>query len=83
MLDPSEFVDLAAIRQRWGQIETETQVFVDELDEAALKQVVHYINTAGQASAYPLWQLMIHQVNHATQSVRLTFPIFELRPLFI
>jgi uncharacterized damage-inducible protein DinB len=67
MLDPQEFPDLASVRVRWDRIERDTQAFVAELSDARLARVVEYTNIEGQAWAYPLWQQMIHQVNHATQ----------------
>jgi uncharacterized damage-inducible protein DinB len=67
MLDPAAFPTLADIRARWQQVEQETQTVLDKLDETLLEQEVIYTNTRGQQNAYPLWQLMLHQVNHATQ----------------
>ena len=67
MFDPAGFADLAAVRTRWEQLEQDTQAFVSSLDDQALERVVEYTNTKGQPFAYPLWQLMLHQVNHATQ----------------
>lgn len=67
MLDPAGFPDLHSIRARWQQIERDMQAFTARLDESALGRVVDYTNTAGQPNAYPLWQMMVHQVNHATQ----------------
>jgi len=67
MFDPADFADLAAVRTRWEQLEQDTQAFVSSLDDQALERVVEYTNTKGQPFAYPLWQLMLHQVNHATQ----------------
>lgn len=67
MFNPADYPDLAAIRQRWDEIEQDTQAFVQALDEAGLARKVSYSNTRGQPFAYPLWQLMLHQVNHATQ----------------
>jgi uncharacterized damage-inducible protein DinB len=67
MLNPADFADLAAIQERWAEIEGETQAFVQALDERALGQVIYYTTTEGVAKAFPLWQLMAHQVNHATQ----------------
>jgi uncharacterized damage-inducible protein DinB len=29
--------------------------------------VIRYTNAKGETWAYPLWQMLIHQVNHATQ----------------
>ena len=67
MLNPADLADLAAIRERWARIEQDTQTFVSRLDEATLAQITRYATTRGQPKAYPLWQLMLHQVNHATQ----------------
>lgn len=67
LLNPADYPDLAAVRQRWDEIERDTQAFVQALDEAGLARVVNYRNTRGSPFAYPLWQLMLHQVNHATQ----------------
>lgn len=64
---PQAFPDLAALRQRWGDIERETHEFVATLQEADLARVIAYVNPQGERWAYPLWQQMLHQVNHATQ----------------
>jgi uncharacterized damage-inducible protein DinB len=67
VIEASAFPDVAAIRARWASIERDTQAFVAGLTEAHLAVVVEYHNTRGERWAYPLWQQMIHQVNHATQ----------------
>jgi len=67
MLDAQHFPDLASIRGHWDGIERETHVFVAELSDAQLIRDVEYTNTEGERWTYPLWQQMIHQVNHATQ----------------
>ncbi|HLF25641.1 MAG TPA: DinB family protein [Anaerolineae bacterium] len=67
VLNPADFPDLGSIRARWEQVERDTQVFVDALDASSLGRIVEYTNTADQPNAYPLWQIMLHQVNHATQ----------------
>jgi len=67
MLSAGEFPDLPSIRGWWDEIERETQAFVAGLSDALAGRVVEYTNTAGERWAYPLWQQMIHQVNHATQ----------------
>jgi uncharacterized damage-inducible protein DinB len=65
--DLEEFPELASVRARWEEIERDTQVFVGELSDTQLARVVQYTNIEGQQWAYPLWQQMIHQVNHGTQ----------------
>ena len=65
--EAAAFPDLAAIRARWDQVERDTRAFVTALDDGRLAVAVGYTNMQGEPWAYPLWQQMIHQVNHATQ----------------
>ncbi|MDQ4045015.1 MAG: DinB family protein [Chloroflexota bacterium] len=64
--DPNDYTDLNSLRTRWREIDDETHAFIARLDDATLNHLVHY-RIRGEAYAYPLWQLMLHQVNHATQ----------------
>jgi uncharacterized damage-inducible protein DinB len=66
LLEAREFPDLASIRARWDSIDAETRRFVATLTDADLARVVEYRNTRGERWAYPLWQQVVHQVNHAT-----------------
>jgi uncharacterized damage-inducible protein DinB len=65
--DPAEFADLATLRTRWSAIEEETEAYLAGLTEADLARVISYVNFQGEPWAYPLWQQLMHQVNHATQ----------------
>lgn len=67
MPEPAQFAGLAAIRARWDEIERDTQAFLGTLDDARLAETIAYTNFQGERWAYPLWQQMLHQVNHATQ----------------
>lgn len=67
MPDPAQFAGLAAIHARWEIIERDTRVLLGTLDDARLGETLAYTNVQGECWAYPLWQQMIHQVNHATQ----------------
>jgi uncharacterized damage-inducible protein DinB len=62
-----DFADLPAIAARWAEIERDTQAFVAGLGDADVARVIEYTNFRGVRWAYPLWQQMMHQVNHATQ----------------
>ncbi len=66
-LEASEYPDLAAVRARWMDIEADTQLFLSELSPARLGGITNYLTIEGEPRAYPLWQLMLQQVNHATQ----------------
>jgi uncharacterized damage-inducible protein DinB len=65
--DPSEFTDVAALRARWADVEEATSAFIAGLGEPDLARVVSYVNFQGETWSYPLWQQLLHQVNHATQ----------------
>jgi uncharacterized damage-inducible protein DinB len=65
--DPQSFPDLVSIRTRWDMIESETQAFCQDLTEESLLKKITYINFRGHEWSRPLWQMMVHQVNHATQ----------------
>jgi uncharacterized damage-inducible protein DinB len=64
---PGDFAALDAVRARWEEIERATAAFVAGLTDVRLAAVIEYENFEGQRWAYPLWQQMLHQVNHATQ----------------
>jgi uncharacterized damage-inducible protein DinB len=65
--DPAEFADLAALRTRWTEVEDATSKYLASLEEPELARVVAYVNFQGETWTYPLWQQLLHQVNHATQ----------------
>jgi uncharacterized damage-inducible protein DinB len=67
MWDPASFPDVASLRERWAQVESETQRFIAALSAPDLNRPVSYVNFAGETWSYPLWQQLLHQVNHATQ----------------
>jgi uncharacterized damage-inducible protein DinB len=58
---------VAALRTRWDEVEAATSQYVATLREPDLARVVSYVNFQGETWAYPLWQQLLHQVNHATQ----------------
>ena len=65
--NPAEYPDVGAVRRRWDAIDGETHAFVVGVDEAALESICRYVNSRGEPMAYPLWQQILHQVNHGTQ----------------
>jgi uncharacterized damage-inducible protein DinB len=67
MPQAADFADLPAIQTRWAEIERATHAFVAGLGDADVARVIEYTNFQGERWAYPLWQQMMHQVNHATQ----------------
>lgn len=66
MITGDDFVDLAAIQARWATYQQESAAFIAALSADQLAAPLAYTNTSGQAFAYPLWQQMVHVVNHGT-----------------
>ena len=50
-----------------GRVEGDTARYLSGLDESELAREISYANFAGEIWTYPLWQALMHQVNHATQ----------------
>ena len=65
--DAEEFPDVTSLRQRWNEVERESNDYLARLDEAELARPLSYVNLKGERWVYPLWQQLMHQVNHATQ----------------
>ena len=66
-LHNEDFSSLAAIRSRWNEEEQQMRTFLASLNEKNVQRVVQYTNIRGQTYSAPLWQLMMHLVNHGTQ----------------
>ncbi|HLK06994.1 MAG TPA: DinB family protein [Candidatus Angelobacter sp.] len=66
MLPASDFPTVDALRQRWATVEQDLSRFLQTLTPDRLRQTVAYINRAGQPFAHPLWQQMVHVVNHSS-----------------
>ncbi len=67
LFDPKDFAGLEELKQRWEEIERETRAFVLSRTEDDLGRLSSYRNFKNVEWTYPLWQQMVHQVNHATQ----------------
>ena len=66
-LDPTGFAGLSEVRTRWNEVESNTHLYISRCSEENLAGHLSYINSQNAKKAYPLWQLMLHQINHATQ----------------
>ncbi len=66
-LMPAEAVPaLADVGLAWKDLEKEMRTFIDGCDESRLAANVTYTNTKGRTFSFPLWELMLHVVDHAT-----------------
>jgi len=66
MLDPLGFPDVAALRTRWALVEQDQKDFLRALTQERLEADLAYFNLQGEAVTLPLWQQMLHMVNHSS-----------------
>jgi uncharacterized damage-inducible protein DinB len=66
-LNMEEYPTVASLRVRWRAELAALREFVGTLTEPDLARRVKYTRISGGASEEPLWQLMVHVVNHGTQ----------------
>ncbi len=66
-LREADLPTLGVLRERWREEERQMRAFLDVLREEDVQRIVQYTNTRGQTYAAPLWQMMVHLVNHGTQ----------------
>jgi uncharacterized damage-inducible protein DinB len=70
VFDAADYPDVGAIRARWAPVEASLQAFIADLaaeGENSPHRVIVYQGDAGAVRRRPLWQLMLHLVNHGTQ----------------
>lgn len=61
-----ELPDLATLRSRWSDMEGKVRAFIDAAGDTGLNRVIEYRLMSGKPGASPLWQMVVHVVNHAT-----------------
>ena len=64
LLSPEEFPDYPAVKKRWDFVKAEMDLFLSGLTEEEIERVKTYVSTRGMTWTYPLWQMMIHLLNH-------------------
>jgi uncharacterized damage-inducible protein DinB len=66
MITAADFGELDEIRTRWAAHQQDVDAFLTALTAERLGAPLAYTNTSGKPFAYPLWQQMLHVVNHGT-----------------
>ncbi|MGA2484172.1 MAG: DinB family protein [Candidatus Acidiferrales bacterium] len=66
LLDAAQFADLKSLRTRWARTEAGLARFLRGLTQADLDRVIEYKTTKGVLCREPLWQPLLHLVNHGT-----------------
>jgi uncharacterized damage-inducible protein DinB len=66
LLSVKEHPTHAALTARWKQVEQAQMEFLNKLDSSGLNAPLSYVNQRGDTWTYPLWQQMVHVLNHST-----------------
>ncbi len=68
LLSETGFPTLEALRARWREEEQAMRAYLASLADGNLQQSVKYKSTKGVPFENVLWNLLVHVVNHGTQS---------------
>ncbi len=66
LLSPDAFPTLAAVRERWGEVELEMKQYLATLAEETLEQEITCTSTRGNTWTYALWRMIVHLLEHET-----------------
>jgi len=66
LLNASDFPAVESVRVRWKSVQQDYDRFIQALTAERLSENLEYLNRVGERYAYPLWQQMVHVVNHST-----------------
>lgn len=66
LLNAEDFSAVESLRARWKTVEQDLQRFIQSLTLERLREDVAYTNTRRERFAYPLWQQLVHVVNHSS-----------------
>jgi len=66
LLDGASFPTVQSLESRWETVERDQAQFIEALTSQRLVEELPYLNQGGQRYSYPLWQQMVHVVNHSS-----------------
>jgi len=62
----SDIPTISELRQHWEEIVSTQNEFLSSITEESLYVPITYKNTKGDTFTYPLWQIMMHVINHSS-----------------
>jgi uncharacterized damage-inducible protein DinB len=66
LLDAAGFPTVRSLESRWETVEHDQMQFIEALTPPRLSEELAYINLKGERYSYPLWQQLVHVVNHSS-----------------
>ena len=68
LLSQDDFDDMKSLAHRWREEEDAMRAYLAELTDDNLTATIEYTRTGGDRFETPLWQILLHVINHGTQS---------------
>ena len=66
-LKKEDFPTLRSLGERWLGEEQKMLAYLAGLKDSSFERKIRYTNTVGEDFSTPLWQILLHVVNHGTQ----------------
>ena len=66
VFDAADYATVGSIRARWDEVWAEQAAFLESLTPPRLLERLAYLNVKGERWEYPLWQELLHVVNHGS-----------------
>jgi uncharacterized damage-inducible protein DinB len=66
LLDAAAFPKVQSLKSRWETVKHDQTQFIQALTQQRLGEELAYLNQRRQRYSYPLWQQMVHVVNHSS-----------------
>jgi uncharacterized damage-inducible protein DinB len=60
------YADIDALRARYESVEQDLEKNIRALSDAELNRIFEFKNTKGTSYRHPLWEMLVHLVNHST-----------------
>ena len=64
--ESSDFSTVSVLRQHWEGVVSKQNEFLESITEESLNDSITYINTRDETFTYPLWQILLHLINHSS-----------------
>lgn len=64
----ADYPSLDLLRDSWQAEERAMRLYIQSLTRESLQEIVHYTTTKGEPYSNRRWNLLVHVVNHGTQS---------------
>jgi len=64
--DPAQLPPMETLDIQWGNLQSNWEKWAESLTDAGLQRVAQYKQRDGSPFQTPVWQIVLHLVNHAT-----------------